>query len=132
MKSLVSRVVGRTLLLTLSFCLFAASSVRAEVYGLVVGIDKYKHLPSLAGAVNDARDIDNALRTMGAKKVIMLLDGEATRDKILQSWRELTDEAAPGDTIVFSYAGHGGQEPERVVGSETDRLDETFQLAGFN
>ncbi|MCP5082153.1 MAG: hypothetical protein GY948_10705 [Alphaproteobacteria bacterium] len=131
MRAFVSTVAARTLLLALSFCLFAATGARAEVYGLVVGIDKYQHLPSLAGAVNDARDIDSALRTMGAKKVILLLDGEATRAKILQSWRDLTEEAAPGDTIVFSYAGHGGQEPERVVGSETDRLDETFQLAGF-
>ncbi len=122
---------ARRLIIALTACLLAATGARAEVYGLVVGIDKYQHLPSLAGAVNDARDIDNALRTMGAKKVIMLLDGKATRAKILQSWRELTDEAAPGDTIVFSYAGHGGQEPERVIGSEDDRLDETFQLAGF-
>lgn len=121
----------QVLTLAVSLCMFAATSARAEVYGLVVGIDKYQHLPSLAGAVNDARDINDALNTMGAKKVIMLLDQEATRAKILQSWRELTDEAAPGDTIVFSYAGHGGQEPERVVGSERDRLDETFQLAGF-
>ncbi len=121
----------QAIVLAFSLCLLAATSARAEVYGLVVGIDKYQHLPKLAGAVNDARDIDDALRKMGAKKIILLLDGEATRDKILQSWRELTDEAAPGDTIVFSYAGHGGQEPERVAGSENDRLDETFQLAGF-
>ncbi|MEM8646410.1 MAG: caspase family protein [Pseudomonadota bacterium] len=122
---------ARRLTIALAALLFAATGAKADVYGLVIGIDKYQHLPSLAGAVNDARDIDDALRTMGAKKVIMLLDGEATRERILQSWRELTDEAAPGDTIVFSYAGHGGQEPEKVVGSEDDRLDETFQLAGF-
>lgn len=131
MSSAALTAAARRLIIALSAFFLAVTGARADVYGLVIGIDKYQHLQPLAGAVNDARDINNALHTMGAKKVIMLLDGEATRDRIMQSWRELTERAAPGDTIVFSYAGHGGQEPERVIGSEDDKLDETFQLAGF-
>ena len=46
-------------------------------------------------------------------------------------WGEIVAKAKPGDTVVFSYAGHGGQEVERVAGNEADGLDEVFLLAGF-
>ncbi|MEM7429762.1 MAG: caspase family protein [Pseudomonadota bacterium] len=117
--------------LGLAFVPFAPAPALADIYGLVVGIDRYEHLPVLAGAVNDARDIEDALGRVGAKKVITLIDGEATRDRIMAAWNEITAAAVPGDTVVFTYAGHGGQEPEKVKGSEADGLDEAFQLAGF-
>ncbi len=117
--------------LGLSIAPFAVTPAQAEIYGLVVGIDKYKHLSVLAGAVNDARDIEDALAKVGAKKVITLIDEEATRDRIMSAWDEITQNAVPGDTVVFTYAGHGGQEPEKVKGTEADGLDEAFQLAGF-
>ena len=37
----------------------------------------------------------------------------------------------PGDTLVLAYAGHGGQEPERVLGSERDGQDKVLLLGGF-
>ncbi len=112
---------------------FFAGSAQAATYGLVIGIDRYEHLPRLGGAVNDARDIAQALHTIGAKKVTTLLDAKASRDAIFAAWNELVKLAQPGDTIVFSYAGHGGQEPERIAGNEPeDGLDEVFQLAAFH
>lgn len=110
-----------------------AGNVQAATYGLVIGIDDYENLPKLRGAVNDARDISRSLTEMGADKVITLLDRNASRDKVMAAWRQITSEAKPGDTIIFSYAGHGGQEPEHVKGSEPeDGMDEAFQLAGFH
>ncbi len=106
--------------------------VISATFGLVVGIDDYVNLPPLAGAVNDAEDIRRALEQAGAVRVHTLLDRAATREAILAAWQDIITEASPGDTVVFSYAGHGGQEPERIKGSESDRLDETFQLAGFH
>ena len=89
-----------------------------ELYGLVVGIDDYVGTRNdLAGAVNDANDIGNVLKQLGAKKLIRLLDGAATRDSLIGAWNELMDLAQRGDTIIFSYAGHGDQEPE-TAGSE--------------
>ena len=41
------------------------------------------------------------------------------------------ERARPGDTLVLTYAGHGGQEPARVAGSERDGLDEVLLLGGF-
>ena len=99
--------------------------------GLVVGIDDYAHEAKLRGAVNDARDIDRALARLGVEDRTLLLDAEATRARIVAEWRGLLERAAPGDTLVLAYAGHGGQEPERVPGSEPDGKDEALLLAGF-
>ncbi len=99
--------------------------------GLVIGIDDYAHIGKLAGAVNDARDIWEALAGIGAEDLTVLLDGDATRARIVVEWQNLLYRAAPGDTLVLAYAGHGGQEPERVSGTERDGLDEALLLGGF-
>ncbi|MGE0255652.1 MAG: caspase family protein [Alphaproteobacteria bacterium] len=103
----------------------------AETWGLVIGIDRYERVPALTGAVNDAHDVAGALRSAGARHVMLLTDGEATRASILGAWKAIVAGSSPGDLIVFHYAGHGGQEPERVRGNEEDGKDETFLLAGF-
>ncbi len=115
----------------LAALLLAGRPAVAATYGLVVGIDDYQHLAKLKGAVNDARDIADALEQTGAEEVILLLDRAANRQAILTAWIRLLSKAKAGDTIVFSYAGHGGQEPEHWPGSEADGMDEAFLLAGF-
>ena len=102
-----------------------------EVRGLVIGIDDYAHIRKLAGAVNDARDIGEALAGLGVDDLTVLLDGDATRARILDEWNRLLGRAAPGDTLVLTYAGHGWQEPERVPGTEDDGKDEAMLLGGF-
>ena len=99
--------------------------------GLVVGIDDYAHIAKLRGAVNDARDIDRALARIGVEDRTLLLDGDATRARIVAEWRGLLARAERGDTLVLAYAGHGGQEPERVPGTEPDGKDEALLLGGF-
>ena len=112
--------------------LAAAPGAGAQaVRGLVIGIDDYAHLKKLRGAVNDARDVHRALAGTGADDLAILLDGDATRARIVAEWRGLLERAAPGDTLVLAYAGHGGQEPERVPGSEDDGQDEALLLGGF-
>lgn len=103
----------------------------AASFGLVVGIDKYQRLPSLDGAVNDARDVASALQSSGFDDVVTLLDAEASRASILDAWDRIVAKAKPGDTVVFAYAGHGGQEAERIAGDETDGLNEVFLLPSF-
>jgi hypothetical protein len=111
--------------------LAAATPLHAASRALVIGIDQYDNLPDLAGAVNDATDIASTLHAAGFEEVVTLLDGQASRMAILDSWTQIVKRSAAGDTIVFSYAGHGGQEPERVAGDETDGLNEVFLLPGF-
>ena len=105
----------------------AAQAVR----GLLIGIDEYDTLHDLKGAVNDAYDINDALSATGVDDLVVLVNGDATRDRIVAEWRALLERAEPGDTVVLTYAGHGGQERERVRGTETDRRDETLLLGGF-
>jgi len=127
------RLLALSLLLVGAAILFTCPrAIAADTFGLVIGIDDYQHINKLQGAVNDARDIADALRTAGARDVRTLLDREATRDRVLTTWRELIGRARPGDVLVVSYAGHGAQEPERVAGSEEDHLDEVVLLAGFD
>ena len=105
----------------------AAQTVR----GLVIGIDAYDELRDLAGAVNDARDVAGALAGAGIDDLVVLEDAAATRARVTAEWRALVARSAPGDTLVLTYAGHGGQEPARVAGSERDGLDESLLLGGF-
>jgi hypothetical protein len=104
----------------------------SAVYGLVVGIDAYEHYPPLQGAGNDARAVAEALRAASVQELVVLLDREATRHKILETWQRFVRQAKPGDTIIFTYAGHGAQEPEHIVGNEQDGKDEVLVLAGFD
>ena len=108
----------------------AAASAGAKTYALVVGIDDYAHVQSLAGAANDARDLAETLRGRGVE-VTLRLDGEATRAQVMQDWAAIAQSVRPGDSIVFTYAGHGVQMPEELPGDEADGMDEVFILQGF-
>ena len=121
----------KKLILIVWLCCLFPLPAQARIFGLVVGINNYVEHQNLRGAVNDARDIADALKTIGAEKVILLLDEKATYDAIKQGWYQLIREADSGDTLVFSYAGHGGREPERIPGSEDDHKDDAFVLGGF-
>ena len=101
------------------------------VRGLVIGIDDYVELRDLAGAVNDARDIASALAAGGVADLVVLEDAAASRERIAGEWQALLDRAVSGDTLVLTYAGHGGQEPARVPGAERDGRDEVLLLGGF-
>ena len=109
----------------------SSAAAAPAVRGLVIGIDDYAHLPVLHGAVNDAEDIRKALSETGVDDLTVLIDAAATRDRIVAEWRSLVSRAEPGDTLVLTYAGHGGQERERVRGSESDGRDEVLLLGGF-
>jgi hypothetical protein len=103
----------------------------AEVRALVIGIDAYRHVRALKGAVADARDIEGALRRTGVRDVTALIDGQADRSSILSAIDRLTARTGPRDLVVLSLAGHGAQEPERVKGSQPDGVENVFLLPDF-
>lgn len=129
----VSRSLGTGIVLLLAGLFVSAPAKAADLYGLVIGIDDYIGTSNdLDGAANDAKDIGAALETAGAKEVVRLIDKDATKDRIGAAWEGLLAKAQPGDTIVFSYAGHGSQEKEpQGRHDEADGLNENFLLGGY-
>ena len=108
------------------------ASAAAKLYALVVGIDDYLDAVNhLDGAVNDAQGIADAMKKVKADKVIELLDRAATKSAIQHAWYDLVHTADPGDTILFSYAGHGGQEPEPPGWHEPSGKSDNFLLANY-
>ena len=132
---LVGQAFGRVLLAlgVLGIAVYGAEPASAgAVRGLVIGIDQYVELPDLQGAVNDARDVARALLHVGAGDLTVLENDAATRDRVEAAWRGMLERSARGDTLVLAYAGHGGQEPERIQGNELDGMDEVLLLGGFS
>ena len=107
------------------------SAAESKTVALIIGIDEYKYIGNLSGAVNDAIDIARAVKTLPNSRVTMLLNENATREAILNTWREKAATLNPGDTFIITYAGHGGHEPEAYKGNEADGRDETLLLSGF-
>jgi len=104
-------------LASLLFFAVAAPASAAELYGLVVGIDDYVGTANdLDGAANDAGDIAKSLTGAGAKEVVRLINDDVSKDRIVAAWEGLVAKAKAGDTIVFTYAGHGqpGARAERA------------------
>ena len=102
-----------------------------DVRALIIGIDAYRHVRPLKGAVADAQDMDTSLRRMGARDVTTLLDAQADRASILTAIDRLVARTQQSDLVVLSIAGHGAQEPEKVKGSEPDGMENVFLLPGF-
>ena len=107
-----------------------------ETRALIIGIDEYESQPDLKGAVNDAKDIARSVRQFGVSQVNLLVNGEASRSKISKLWREMISDSQQGDTIIFSFAGHGRQEDdvngdERLINPLDDK-DEVLLLSRFN
>lgn len=122
----------RGLLLSLLVSAAPLSGASAKTYALVVGVDAYPYEVSLDGAVKDATDVEGALRRAGVDQIATFFDAAARKDDIRAAWTGFVDAAGKGDTIIFTYAGHGAQMPELVAGDEADGLDEFLQLPGFD
>jgi hypothetical protein len=92
-------------------------------HALCVGINDYPGTNSdLSGCVNDANDWGQELRTRGYQ-VAMLLDKQATRQAVINGLTKLVTGAAEGDSLVFTFSGHGSWLPDDS-GDEPDGRDE--------
>src|SRR6266849_2207467 len=80
-----------------------------EVRALVIGVDAYRFVPPLKGAVADARDIEATLRRKGVADVTALFDAAADRATVMRSLDQLVARSRPGDLVILTIAGHGVQ-----------------------
>ncbi|MFO1185784.1 MAG: caspase family protein [Bauldia sp.] len=127
-----SRRAATLLGAALSAGLWAApASAAGDLYGIVIGIDDYVGTANdLEGAVNDAKDIAQAMKRAGGQ-VVLLTNALATRAAIERTWFDLVTRAKPGDTLVFSFAGHGSQEPQPPGWHEPNGKSDNFLLGGY-
>lgn len=101
-------------------------------YALNIGInrvdpDHYEGWDGvLGGCEADARVMRRLCRDRGFATTD-LLTGAATRAGLIAALEGYAATLGDGDTLVVSYAGHGGQVPD-ATGDEPDRLDETWCL----
>jgi metacaspase-1 len=92
---------------------------------LCVGIGDYPGTNlDLDGCANDARDW-RALLERRRYAVDALLDSEATRGRILEALKALIGSADEGESVVFTFAGHGSWLPDNG-GDEPDSRDEVM------
>jgi hypothetical protein len=90
---------------------------------LCVGINDYPGTGSdLSGCVNDAQDWAQELTSRGYQ-VRTLLDKQATRQDMVDALTKLVTGAVAGDSLVFTYSGHGSWLPDDS-GDEPDGRDE--------
>ncbi|OAX89029.1 polysaccharide deacetylase [Xanthomonas nasturtii] len=84
----------------------------AKSWAIVIGIDDYAHWPKLEYAANDAQAIATTLTgPLGfpSSQVIVLKNGEATRNNILAAFHDRLGEgrAQTNDRVFVFFAGHG-------------------------
>ena len=105
-KGLMSLPVGRDL--------SAAGDALPVVHVLAVGVDRYdaEALDDLSFAARDSRTMFDALAARDGKSIALgrranLVDAEATPQAVLARAEEIVAAGKEGETLVFSFAGHG-------------------------
>lgn len=92
---------------------------------LCVGINNYPGVDSdLSGCVNDCRDWQSQLGSRGFM-VDTLFDEGATKVAMVRALVKLLDASNPGDSVIFTYSGHGTWIPD-LNGDEPDGRDEAL------
>jgi hypothetical protein len=108
-----------------------------NILALLTAIDDYPSpIPKLQGCVNDIDAFAAYVsgRVGGDKGAALQLktlkNGEATRQAVIDAFRDHLGKAKKGDVVLFYYSGHGSQEqaPEEFWTIEPDHLDETLVL----
>lgn len=97
----------------------------------------------LSGCINDAKCMEYLLKSkfgFAQDQILLMCDDHPdpmrrpTRQNIYNGWSWLMTGISPGDSLVFHYSGHGGQQRD-FTGEEVDGNNETlmpmdFQRAG--
>jgi uncharacterized caspase-like protein len=98
-------------------------------HALVVGINSYQHWPGLEYAARDAREMSGLLASHGFQ-VHLLIDRQATKQKILAKLRAIGSSVDHNSRVVFYFAGHGqtedlpgGRERGYLVPVDADAYD---------
>lgn len=91
-----------------------SASPQRSAYALVIGIERYRDLPSPGGARADAEAFATVARqTLGIPdaNIHVLLDDRATRGDLMKSLEWLKTNVPPNGRVYFFYSGHGAPDP---------------------
>lgn len=91
------------------------ASVQAEMgqgYYLAVGVGNYadRKIQQLVGPAYDVKAIDRALFRNFQGHTTILLDKQATRERIQAAIEDAAARMSPRDFFVFYFSGHGGSD----------------------
>lgn len=87
----------------------------ASGYAVVIGIANYRNVMPLPSAVlNDARDVASVLKSTDycgykPRNVHLVLDGDATLDRIRTALASVAEISGRDDTVVVFFSGHGAR-----------------------
>jgi hypothetical protein len=106
----------------------------AQDRALLIGIDKYQNASNLVGSKQDAKDMQQFIKSVWGYKnhqIRILTDAQATRQAILNAFDNwLINGSSSGDKILFYFSGHGSYTNDRN-GDESDGYDEFLLPVDF-
>ena len=97
---------------------FVSGAPQPASYALVVGIERYRDVPSPTGARADAESFARVVRTtLGVPEanVKVALDDRATRSDIEKQLEWMQANVQPGGRVYFYFSGHGA--PDASAGT---------------
>ena len=96
--------------------------LKPKLFALLVGINNYVLFPELFGCLNDVELIENYVqsRVDFDNKLLRLTDRQATRQAIIDAFRNQLSQATSSDTLLFYFAGYGAREAAEALWQETD------------
>jgi uncharacterized caspase-like protein len=103
-------------LVLLCFALSGTASMAQTRIALLIGNNNYATAP-LRNAVNDARDLSEALKEVG---FVTILRENATRQEMIAAIREFGTRLDGAESALFFYAGHAMQFKDRNYLIPTD------------
>ncbi len=83
-----------------------------KVWAVIVGVAGYSHMPALRYTDDDAYRFYAFLKSaegggLRDEQIRILIDEEATRQRILETVEDLFSQARPEDLVLFYFSGHG-------------------------
>lgn len=111
--------------------------VCAATHVLLIGVNEYRDpgIRNLNGAVNDVQNLYEVfVREFAIPKqnIIVLLDREATRERVDDAFKNITKNAKLEDTVIVHFSGHGATLPDddgdESRQADKDAVDEVLCL----
>ena len=85
---------------------------KPNLYGLLIGVGAYERERPLRGPVGDVQTLTRYLNQLPyfTPNLHVLTDQQASKDAIINAFRQHLTQAGPKDTVLVYFAGHGAQE----------------------